>query len=77
MDGTPEAQLRAASGRRKRAMKQLENARLAERAAILAALEAGVRQVDVVEITGYTRNHVARLADEERVRADADQPRHG
>ncbi|MBW0088265.1 hypothetical protein I4I73_03420 [Pseudonocardia sp. KRD-184] len=66
MESTPEAQLRAATGRRKRLVKQAEAARLAERAAILAALEDGMRQVDVVGITGYTREHVRRLADAER-----------
>lgn len=51
-------------------MKQADNARLAERAAIVVALDAGVRQVDIVEITGYTREHVRRLAEAER-QADA------
>lgn len=55
---TPEARLRLASARRKR----LEAARLQERAAIVAALEAGMRQVDVVAITGFTREHIRRLA---------------
>ena len=49
-------------------MKRAEEARLAERAAILAALESGIKQVDVVNITGYTREHVRRLAEAERER---------
>lgn len=66
VDATPEAQLRSATSRRKRAERAVKEARLAERAAILAALEAGLRQVDVVSITGYTREHVRRLAEAER-----------
>ncbi len=65
----PEAALRAATARRKQALKKAEDARLAERAAIYAALESGMRQVDVVAITGYTREHVRRLdaAEKERL----------
>ncbi len=70
MESTPEAQLRTATSRRKRLVKQAEVARLAERAAILAALEDGLRQVEVVAITGYTREHVRRLADAEREARD-------
>lgn len=70
--GTTEAQLRAAVARLKRITKQEETARLAVRAAIVAALDDGMRQVDVAAITGYTREHVRRLADAEReARAEA------
>lgn len=44
----------------------MTEARAAERAAIVAALDAGLRQVDVVKITGWTRETVRRLADAER-----------
>jgi hypothetical protein len=63
-----ESALRAATARRKLALKKAEDARLAERAAIYAALEDGMRQVDVVAITGYTREHVRRLDAAERER---------
>lgn len=66
---TPEAQLKAATARRKRAVRQADAARAAERTAILAALESGMRQVDVVAITGYTREHVRRLAETARSEA--------
>lgn len=52
-------------------MKKAEEARLAERAAIYAALEDGMRQVDVVAVTGYTREHVRRLDAAERERLEA------
>lgn len=68
----PDGRLRAATARRKQAVKKADDARLAERAAILAALESGLRQVDVVEITGYTREHVRRLAEAERTRLEQD-----
>jgi DNA-directed RNA polymerase specialized sigma24 family protein len=62
----PEAALRAASTRRKRAERAVTEARADERAAIVAALDAGLRQVDIVRITGWTRETVRRLADAER-----------
>src|SRR5690348_17102131 len=66
VEATPEAQLKAATARRKRILKQAEAARLAERSAIMAALDSGIRQVDVVAVTGYTREHVRRLDAAER-----------
>jgi hypothetical protein len=62
----PESELRAATTRRKRTEDRLRDARAAEARAILAALDAGMKQVDVVGITGYTREHVRRLADSAR-----------
>lgn len=62
----PESELRAATARRKRAEDRWRDARAAEARAILAALDAGLRQVDVVGITGYTREHVRRLAESAR-----------
>lgn len=66
----PETALRAASMRRKRAERTVDEARAAERAAIVAALDAGLRQVDIVNITGWTRETVRRLAEKAR----AEQP---
>lgn len=65
VDETVETQLRAASTRRRRLMRQLDEARTTERALIFDALESGGRQVDIVSITGYTREHVRRLSDAE------------
>lgn len=59
------AQLRAVAARRKRHQRQAEDLRVTERSLILDALLAGERQVDVVAITGYTREHVRRLSDAE------------
>jgi hypothetical protein len=56
------AQLRAATARRKRSEGRLRDARSAESRAIRAALDSGIRQVEIVAITGYTREHVRRLA---------------
>lgn len=67
VDATPEErQLRAATARRKRLEAQLRTARLDERAAIAAALASRIRQVQICAITGYTREHVRRLAQSER-----------
>lgn len=42
--------------------------------ALLAAMDAGVRQRDLVIETGYTREHVRRLVDAARKRRDAAKP---
>lgn len=68
----PEKALRAATAKRQRAETAVVDARAAERAAIAAALDAGLRPVDVVKITGYTRETVRRLADRVRLEAKAD-----
>jgi hypothetical protein len=59
----PEKTLRAALTKRQRAERAVVDARTAERAAIVAALESGLRQADVVRITGYTRETIRRLAE--------------
>lgn len=65
VDATPEErQLRTASARRKRLDAQLVTARADERAAILAALDSGMRQVQVCSITGFTREYIRRIKAE-------------
>ena len=65
VDATPEERtLRTASARRKRLDAQLVAARTDERAAILAALDSGMRQVQVVSITGFTREYIRRIKAE-------------
>jgi hypothetical protein len=65
VDATPEErQLRTMSARRKRLDAQLLTARADERAAILAALDSGMRQVQVVSITGFTREYIRRIKAE-------------
>jgi hypothetical protein len=62
VDETLTGQLKAASARRQRLTRQLEQARAAERALIFEVLEAKeLRQSAIVAITGYTREHVFRL----------------
>lgn len=69
VDEEVETQLRAASARRRRLMRLLDDARTTERVLLFDALRSGGKQVEVVNITGFTREHVRRLADEEaRVR---------
>lgn len=63
----PEKKLRAAVAKRQRAERAAIEARAEERAAIAAAIdEDGLRQAEVVRITGYTRETIRRLADAER-----------
>jgi hypothetical protein len=65
VDATPEErQLRTMSARRKRLDAQLATARTDERVAILAALDSGMRQVQVVSITGFTREYIRRIKAE-------------
>lgn len=68
MDTGPEEQrIRQALAARKRAEARLAQARQEERAAITAAIDSGaMRQVDVCRLTGYTREHVRRLALSQR-----------
>lgn len=47
-----------------------KQAEAAELAAILAALRAGVRQADVVRASGYSREHLRRLARDNGIGAD-------
>jgi hypothetical protein len=59
--------LLAAARRFRRAERAYEQAReeLAE-AIVEAALDEGVRQVKIVEATGYTREHIRRMVDKAR-----------
>ena len=50
---------RAAAAYRE-AVKALDEARPRLAAAIVAAAQAGMRQVDIVQVTGYTREQVRR-----------------
>lgn len=69
VDATPEErQLRTMSARRKRLDAQLATARAEERDAIVAALDSGMRQVQVVAITGFTREYIR------RIKAERDSP---
>jgi hypothetical protein len=74
VDATPsEKRLRAASTRRKRLDNLLNEARAEERAAIVEAIEAGMRQVQVVTITGFTREYIRRIAKPDSGRSGTDQ----
>lgn len=62
VDDTPEErQLRAISARRKRQDASLAATRAEERAAILAAMATGTKQVQICAITGFTREYVRRI----------------
>lgn len=54
-------EVRAAVRRHKAAQKRLDDTHQALRDTLRAAREAGVKQVDLVTLTGYTREHVRRL----------------
>lgn len=60
-EGPEMTELRAAAATYRRAVKRQEDARQRLVEAMKAASEAGVRQVRLVELTGYTREHVRRL----------------
>lgn len=64
------SEVKAAVRRHKAAQKRLDDAHEGLRATLRVARDAGVRQVELVELTGYTREHVRRLllpdADPER-----------
>lgn len=55
-------ELYAASQHRRALEIELEESRSEEREAIVAALDAGMKQAQVCEITGFTREHVRRIA---------------
>lgn len=55
------SEVKTAVRRHKSAQKRLDDAHQALRDTLRAARDAGVRQVDLVELTGYTREHVRRL----------------
>jgi hypothetical protein len=60
-EGEPMTELRAAAAAFHRVQTQHEKARERLAAAIRQASAAGVRQVDIIKISGYTREHVRRL----------------
>ena len=60
-EGPEMTELRAAAAAYRRATKRQEDARERLVKAMRTASEAGVRQVRLVEETGYTREHVRRL----------------
>lgn len=55
------AEVRAAVRRHRAAQKRLEDAQKSLRETLRNARDAGVKQVDLVGMTGYTREHVRRL----------------
>lgn len=61
-----ERKITAAVSERQAAEAAVEDARREEAEAIHAALDAGLRQVDIVAITGWTRETIRRLADKAR-----------
>lgn len=58
------AALRKAVRAKTAAEKRADDARAALAIAMASAIQAGVRQSDVVAVTGYTREHVRRLVRE-------------
>ena len=74
---SPEVEhLRVVSARRKRRDALLASDREEERAAILAALASGTRQVEVCAITGFTREYIRRITrDEARRNSDVSDDR--
>ena len=54
--------LQRATNRHREAVRKAEAARLEHHRAIATALAAGLKQAQVVEVTGYTREHVRRIA---------------
>ena len=62
MDTPEEKQARAAAARVRRLEAQLKAARLDLSRAVVAALDAGSKQVTLVRATEYTREHLRRLA---------------
>lgn len=55
------SEVKAAVRRHKAAQKRLDEAHQHLRETLRTAADAGVRQVDLVALTGYTREHVRRL----------------
>jgi hypothetical protein len=62
VDTPEERQVKAAAARVRRLEAQLKTARQELSAAVVAALDANSKQVTLVRITGYTREHLRRLA---------------
>lgn len=63
----PANRLRRAANRYRRTVATLEHDRDELHAAIVAALNAGIRPRDVVAVTGLTGEHVRRIAREHDV----------
>jgi len=57
-----ERELYEASQHRRAVEAELEAARAEERQAVVQALDDGMKQAQVCEITGYTREHIRRIA---------------
>ena len=55
------ADIQAAVRRHRSAQKRLDESQRHLRETLRAAKEAGVKQVELVRLTGYTREHVRRL----------------
>lgn len=53
--------LEAATEAYRAAQRELDSRRQALAAAIVAAAHSGIRQTEIVRITGYTREHIRRL----------------
>lgn len=70
------ARLKRAAAARKRAEAALETAREELAAAIIAADDIGMRQVDIVSDSGYNREHIRRivLAEHERRERAINEP---
>lgn len=66
----PSATLKAAARRRQKAVTELDAARANLADVIRTDAAAGVRQVDIVRATGYTREQVRRIVGQS---ADTDQ----
>lgn len=62
METPEERQVKAAAARVRRLEAQIKAARLDLGVAVAAALDAGSRQVTLVRLTEYTREHLRRLA---------------
>jgi hypothetical protein len=59
----PSATLKSLAAARLRLRAELEDVRLSLAEAIRQETSAGVRQVDMVEVTGYTREQIRRIVD--------------
>jgi hypothetical protein len=70
------SELRAATAAYRRAERRAEDLRSKLAAAIVAADAAGVRQVDIVEITGYTRERVRQILRAAHDARSDDSPDH-
>ncbi|HEX3812392.1 MAG TPA: hypothetical protein VHX59_06075 [Mycobacteriales bacterium] len=71
MDDTLERVSRAVHAFRT-AERRAEDTRRLLHAAIVEALHAGVRQVDLVRVTGYTRERIRQLARSDEFSSDDD-----